>query len=258
MNNRGGSSCSYNVLINSISVAINGADGDPCFKNTLSAGDRNTLALAFFFSSLDQDSELAQKVVVIDDPMTSLDEHRSLTTVQETGRLVGRVCQVIVLSHSKPFLCSIWKGSDKNGRTALRLVRDGDGSTLGTWDVNQDLITEHDRRHATVRAYIQGQQGSDERAVATALRHILESYVRVAYPGAFPPGSLLGKFHETCDLRKGTATQILSTQDTVALRDLLDYANKFHHETNPAYETAHIDDQELLDFSRRVLRFTSK
>ena len=258
VNNRGGSSCSYYVLINNVSVAITGSDGDPCFKNTLSAGDRNTLALAFFFSSLDLDPYLAQKIVVIDDPMTSLDEHRSLRTVQETGRLVGRVHQVLVLSHSKPFLCSIWKGSDKNRRAALRLIRDGDGSTLATWDVNQDLITEHDRRHATVRTYIQGQQVSDERAVATALRHILESFARVAYPGDFTPGSLLGKFHEKCDLRKGTATEILSAQDTIKLRDLLDYANRFHHETNPAYETAHIDDQELLDFSRRVLSFTSK
>jgi wobble nucleotide-excising tRNase len=31
--------------------------------------------LAFFFASLDQDAGLANKVVVIDDPISSLDEH---------------------------------------------------------------------------------------------------------------------------------------------------------------------------------------
>ncbi|MBR7513273.1 AAA family ATPase, partial [Mycobacterium tuberculosis] len=85
------------------------------------AGDRNALALAFFFASLDQDPQLAQKVVVIDDPMTSLDEHRSLTTVQEIRRLVGRVAQVIVLSHSKPFLCGLWEGANPADRSAIRV-----------------------------------------------------------------------------------------------------------------------------------------
>jgi wobble nucleotide-excising tRNase len=264
VNNRGGSSCTYNVLINNVAVAITGPEGDPCFRNTLSAGDRNTLALAFFFASLDQDAQLAQKVVVIDDPMTSLDEHRALTTVQETGRLVDRVRQVVVMSHSKPFLCDVWKSADKTNRAALKIVRAGNGSTLVAWNVTQDLITEHDRRYAAVTAYIDGpisihgQQGSDERSVAASLRHILEAYLRVAYPNVFPPGSLLGNFHDICVHRLSTAAEVLNQRDTDELRDLLDYANKFHHETNLAYETEHINDQQLVNFCRRTILFTSR
>ena len=264
VNNRGGSSCTYNVLINNVAVAINGMDGEPCFRNTLSAGNRNTLALAFFFASLDQDPQLSKMIVVIDDPMTSLDEHRSLTTVQETGRLVKRVQQVVVMSHSKPFLCDIWKAADKENRSAMKIVREGDGSILTEWIVSKDLITEHDRRHDAVSTYIkgpvtiQGAQGADERSVAASLRHILEAYVRVAYPGIFPPGSLLGNFCDICMQRKGTAAEILHEQETNELRCLLDYANKFHHETNLAYETENINDQELLDFSKRTLRFASR
>jgi wobble nucleotide-excising tRNase len=41
--------------------------------------------------------------------MTSLDEHRALTTIQEMRRLACEVAQVIVLSHSKSFLCALWK-----------------------------------------------------------------------------------------------------------------------------------------------------
>lgn len=264
VNNRGGSSCSYNVLINNVAVAISGNDGDPCFRNTLSAGDRNTLALAFFFASLEQNSQKAQTIVIIDDPMTSLDEHRSLTTVQETRRLILDVRQVIVMSHSKPFLCDIWKGTDKLIRAGLRIVRAGDGSTLATWDVNKDLVTEHDRRHAAVRTYIagpitiHGAQETDERVIATHLRHILEAYVRVAYPEHFPPGAMLGPFHMICEQKKGTSDEIMNEDDTTELRDLLDYANRFHHETNPAYETENINDQELLNFATRTLRFTSR
>ena len=73
---------------------------------------RNTLALAFFFASLDQEGQLAQRIVIVDDPMTSLDEHRALTTVQEMRRLLTRVSQIVVLSHSKSFLCALWEGAD--------------------------------------------------------------------------------------------------------------------------------------------------
>ena len=80
-NNRGGSSCTYSVLINSQTVPMTLASpmpGMPSFKSTLSAGDRNTLALAIFFASLEQDPALANKIVVIDDPVSSLDDHQSV------------------------------------------------------------------------------------------------------------------------------------------------------------------------------------
>lgn len=257
VNNRGGSSCNYNVVINNVSVALT-ADAGPAFRNTLSAGDRNTLALAFFFASLDQDPQLAQKIVVIDDPMTSLDEHRSLTTVQEMRRLVTRVRQVIVLSHSKPFLCQLWEGADVAARQAILIRRDAVGSTLATWDVNQDCITEHDRRHALVAAYLEAADPATERRVAAALRHILEAFMRVAYPSAFPPGTLLGPFIGVCQQRVGQPNQLLNQTDIDELRALLAYANRFHHDTNAAYETAAINDQELAHFSTRVLAFAKR
>jgi wobble nucleotide-excising tRNase len=190
VNTRAGSSCTYNVVINNVPVAVTAdADGVPAFRNTLSSGDRNALALAFFFASLDRDSQLAEKIVVIDDPMTSLDEYRSLTTIQEMRRLVPRVSQLIVLSHSKAFLCGLWQSADTTTRTAVKISRDGSGSTLSAWDVRQDSITEHDKRHAKVTAYLTTANAADEREVAAALRPILEQFMRIAYPEDFPPVS---------------------------------------------------------------------
>lgn len=257
VNTRGGSSASYCVVINRREVDIT-ANGGPNFRNTLSAGDRNTLALAFFFASLDQHPNLANKTVVIDDPMTSLDEHRALATRQEIRALQGRVAQVIVLSHSKSFLCALWEAGDKNIRTACRIQRAQSGSDLVEWNVRDDCITEHDKRHELVTRYLQVADPSEERKVAEALRPILETFIRVAYPQHFPPGTLLGPFIETCRQRHGTGDEILSETDTDELRALLDYANRFHHDTNPAYETANINDAELMDFARRTLLFASR
>jgi len=255
-NTRAGSSANYNVVINQQSVNPVAENG-PSFRNMLSAGDRNTLALAFFFASLEQDPNLAQKIVVIDDPMTSLDEHRSLTTVQEMRRLFTRVQQMIVLSHSKAFLCALWEGADRNSRTAMRFVRDGAGSTLAEWDVNADSITEHDRRHAMVGRYLQAADPAIERTVAAALRPILEAFIRIACPEDFPPGSMLGLFIAECRQKIGSNNEILDQANTDELRALLDYGNRFHHDTNPAWETAAINDQELSNFAIRTLKFTS-
>ncbi|WP_420608334.1 AAA family ATPase [Novosphingopyxis sp.] len=257
VNNRGGSACTYNVLINNIPVSLTAASG-PSFRNTLSAGDRNTLALAFFFASLDQCPNLAQKIVVIDDPMTSLDEHRSLTTVQELRAMQDRVSQLLVLSHSKPFLCALWDGADRVARSAMLVRREGAGSTLEAWDVRQDSITEHDRRHERVSAYIQASNRATERQVAADLRPILEAFMRVAYPAAFPPGTLLGSFIGVCQQRAGSPNQILKSADIGEVRSLLDYANRFHHDTNPAYETEAINDQELVSYATRTLRLASR
>lgn len=257
VNTRGGSACTYTVLINNAAVPQT-ADAGPAFRNTLSAGDRNALALAFFFASLEQDPQLAQKIVVIDDPMTSLDEHRSLTTVQELRRLLPRVAQVIVLSHSKPFLCNLWEGASAAERSAIRLVRAAVGSTFAAWDVRQDCITEHDRRHELVTRYLQAADPAIERQVAAALRPILEAFARVAYPAAFPPGGLLGPFIGICEQRVNTPAQILGQADIAELRALLDYANLFHHDSNPAWATQVINDQALVNFAQRTLAFARR
>jgi hypothetical protein len=130
--------------------------------------------------------------------MTSLDELCLLTTIEEMRRLAGRVSQVIILSRSKPFLCALWEGTDPRARSALRINREGAGSTLAAWDVHQDCITEHDERHALVSADLQLANAANERAVVQALRPILKAYLPVAYPPHCPPGALLGGFIDNC------------------------------------------------------------
>jgi wobble nucleotide-excising tRNase len=258
VNTRSGTACNYSVIIDNTPVAVTGGTaqpGTPSFRNTLSAGDRNTLALAFFFASLDQDPNLATKTVMVDDPISSLDEHRSLTTVQEVRRLATRVGQVIVLSHDKKFLARIWEGAeDHMPCTALQIVRDGHGSTLSPWDVQHDATTEYDRRHALLREYLATGRG-EARQVAKAIRPVLEGFERVAHPEHFPPGSLLGPFLGICDQHVGTTAEILDTQDIRTLREILEYANRFHHDTNPAWETESINDGELRGFITQTLNF---
>jgi len=253
---RGGPACTYNVLINNTPVPITGAatPGQPSFRNTLSAGDRNTLALAFFLASLDQDPDLANKIVVIDDPISSLDEHRALTTARQVRQLADRARQVIVLSHDKRFLGRVWEGADSAISTALEIVRAANGSTIRAWNVAEDSITEHDWRDEQLRRFLELGEG-DPREIARSIRPHLEAYLRVAYPQYFPPGRMLGQFVGLCRQRVGNQDEILDEAATRELDELREYANRFHHDTNPAWETVHINDTELKSFVERTLRF---
>ncbi len=180
-----------------------------------------------------------------------------MTTVQEIGRLATRVGQLFVLSHSKRFLCTVWEGADKTAREAIEIARSGTGSTLRGWVVHHDLITEHDKRHALLREYLDGNP-PDNRPVAIAIRPVLERFVRVAYPDHFKPGDMLGKFVNLCQQRLGTTDAILDQAGTQELEDILHYANKFHHDTNKAYETEAFSDGELLGFVKRTLTWTRR
>lgn len=63
----------YQILINNQPVDLGDGTtplGQPCFRTTLSAGDKSTLALAFFLAQLDHDPNKANRIVVFDDPFT--------------------------------------------------------------------------------------------------------------------------------------------------------------------------------------------
>ena len=190
--------------------------------------------------------------------MTSLDDHRAMATRGQLLALATHVRQVIVMSHSKRFLCALWESHQKNLLSAYRISRVRNGSELTLWDVREDSITEHDRRHELVSNYLQSANVADEREVAQALRLILEAFMRVAYPDHCRPGCVLGPFVQKCRQRLGQSDAILGQQATTELADLLDYANQFHHDTNPAWKSRAINDTELVSMARRTLLFTSR
>jgi len=93
--------------------------------------------------------------------------------------------------------------------------------------------------------------------VAQGIRPVMEGYLRVAYPEHCPPGTLLGCFRQRIQSQIDAGNSIMTTDRLLDLEEISDYANKFHHDTNSAWETEHISDSELLGFVNRVMNFTS-
>jgi wobble nucleotide-excising tRNase len=132
-NYRGGTpNTSYQIVINQQPVDLGDADTPhdrPSFRNTLSAGDKSTLALAFFLAQLEQDQNRGRKVVVFDDPFSSLDGFRRNHTVYQIYKCGNTCAQVIVFSHEPGFLKLLWDGLPPADRKTLQLARVSEENT---------------------------------------------------------------------------------------------------------------------------------
>ena len=252
-------SSSYELVVNRGRIGLTTAKSPgPSFRTALSSGDRTTLALAFFFAMLKERSDLDNMIVVLDDPSSSLDDGRALSTVQEIRGLLGRAEQVIVLSHSRGFLVRIWEQTDKEHTSTMQIRPTGqEASNFEVWNAEAAALTEYDRLHKLLREYSYKSTGDPEK-VAPALRVVLEAFLRVAFAEHLPPGKMLKDFFSIAQQRKADGASIISDGALDGLNNLREYANQFHHDTSKNWQgnLSNVNEIELKGFSKRVIQFT--
>ena len=190
----GAAGARFRVAIDCGSLDVANSAGEERFQRLLSDGDRTTLALAVFLSSLDKTEDLTGSIIVFDDPMTSLDVHRSEATAEQITRLVPRCKQVLVLSHHPPFLAQVVHDWNRHGRQAdgspgpdlveLELER-GSGRLQG-WSAAEHFESEYQRRLRTIQEFASN-PSLDSRApeVWGDIRKLLEGDIRHRRPGLF-------------------------------------------------------------------------
>lgn len=251
---RGGPpSSSYQIVINKTPVDLGDAAtplAQPSFKNTLSAGDRSTLALAFFLAQLEQDPGRAQKIVVLDDPFTSQDEFRRLNTIFEIKRLGADVTQVVLLSHDPHFLKQLWDRLQPDERKTIRLGRVGPENTaIVSWDIEEALKTVHRANIEALLAFHNMAEGNPREAVLK-MRTVLETHCLYLYPTLFDGVDTLGVI--VGKIRNAGATHPLFGI-YAELDEINEYSKRYHHGENPGAALEAIDDAALKGFVRRTL-----
>lgn len=251
----GTASSHYQIKINNVSVDLGDSSSPwdiPSFRNTLSAGDKSTLALAFFIAKLESDPNLSEKIIILDDPFSSLDRSRRTCTKQLICRLAQKAKQVIVMSHDPRFLKIIWDDSDKAVTKPLQLCRLGQNSTITEWDIERETREEYHQNHSILSEYCNSGLG-DKANVAHTIRPLLEQYFRFNFPGQFSETAWLGDFIKK--IREAqSGSPLVSAQPILDELDAVnDYSKRYHHNTNPAYEKEPVDDTELQSYSKRAL-----
>jgi len=250
---------SYQLVINKTAIDLGNRDtpgGQPSFKNTLSSGDRSTLALAFFLAHLDRDPERARKIVIFDDPFNSQDAFRRRQTVQEI-KMVGNDCaQVIVLSHDATFLKQVWDKAPSAERTSLVIV---DHRAQGSKLMSVDLEKACQGRTATdiddLQTFITSGAGNLLDLIRK-MRVVLETYCWTTYPSSFQAGQdwlgeIVRKIREGGD--EHPARPLYDELDQIN-----DYTVQYYHGEDVADVTPdQIDSTELTGYARRTLRIVN-
>lgn len=246
----------YGLELRGKSVSLEG--GPPSFATALSEGDKRTLAFAFFVASTMADSNLGKKIVVIDDPMCSLDLNRRHHTRVVLRKIFANSEQLIVLAHDPYFLRDLREYFKKEDKTAsianFQLTRTaGEYSTFSSIDLDVECESAYFRHHRMLNDFVDG-KGSDTRSVAKAIRPMLEGYLHRRFPGRIPKDLLFGQV--VCLVRDAKTPSPLCHAQTLVdeLNEINEYAGQFHHDTNPSADAVVVVEPELKTFVERALR----
>lgn len=246
---------SYQIVINATAVDL--GDGKtpatkPSFKNTLSSGDRSTLALAFFLAHLERDEGHGNKIVVMDDPFNSQDAFRRVQTIQEIRRIGKKCAQVVILSHDAEFLKAVWAKVPPAERAALMIGNArAQGCKLVPWAIENACVGRIAAEITDLQAYLTNNEGKPV-DITKKLRPVLEDHCRRTYHGSFDDhdtlGAIIRKIRDGGELHP--AHDIYEELDTIN-----DYTAPFHHADSATVRTTdQIDKSELDNFVRRTLR----
>jgi wobble nucleotide-excising tRNase len=243
----------YQIVINEVAVDL-GDDATPLhipsFKNTLSAGDRSTLALAFFFAQLDRDPNKVNKVVVFDDPFASQDSFRRAATGRKVIRTGSDCAQVVLLSHDVHFLDHVWSQLEHEERESLCFARVGrENTVIQPYDIPAAVNAAYRVDIAALQTYHSEGKG-DRREVAKKLRPTVEAHLRNVYPQDFGDLDSLGKM--LAKIRDEGMIHPIASEYEI-LDSINEYGTPYQHAPKPGTPAPPIDDAELSGYCKRVL-----
>lgn len=250
-------STSYCIKIEQTSVKLGDATtcGTPCFRTVLSQGDKNSLAFAFFLASLDQDDKIQEKIILFDDPISSLDGCRKETAKNEIVKIYEKAKQCIVLSHDKYFLRSISDSIKKEDQKSLIIYRKKSASDIKEWDIIKATLGSYFESFYRMINYVDdGADDSELISIGRCIRPVLEGYYRLKYPKNFSNHEWLGDLIKRIKDDTSNTIFAFSDEQLKELEEINDFSKKFHHETNPSLDSLKITDGELKPFVERTIK----
>lgn len=172
----------YVLTYNGTEIDLAG-EGNTAFKNVLSEGDKNTIAFSFFLAKLTQDRHYTDKIVVFDDPLTSLDQNRRFATIDQLVKLYGDCKQVIVLSHNIHFLI------DLNGRNDMRradkkvliIVKGVSNSRIERWELKREWMDKYKQSILKMEDFVNKPHPDKQEDAVTGIRLTLELMLKLKF-----------------------------------------------------------------------------
>jgi wobble nucleotide-excising tRNase len=245
----------YGLVLRGKDVSLEG--GPPSFATTLSEGDKRTLAFAFFIASAHADAKLASRIVVVDDPMCSLDLNRKHHTRSVLKNLRSMAEQLIVLAHDPYFIRDLRDAIRQDDSTTpmsvFQLILAANNYTdFEAFDVDKECESAYSQHHRLLNEFTEG-KAPNTRMIAKAIRPMLEGYLHRRFPGLVPKHLTFGNV--VVLIRDAVAPNPLCFAKNIAteLNEINTYAGQFHHDTNPSADTVAVVATELKTYVERSL-----
>ena len=175
----------YNLKFNGHVISTNAEDVNSV-KYTLSEGDKNTIAFSFFLAKINADAtELSNKIIVFDDPLSSLDLNRRNRTIEQIVNLKGRCEQVIVLSHNLHFLIELNnnKKISKGEKKVLKILYNASNasSSLVEYQIKQEWIDKYHHAIKDMQDYLSNPEEELKERAISGIRISLETFLKLKF-----------------------------------------------------------------------------
>ncbi|MEZ9804553.1 AAA family ATPase [Vibrio sp. 10N.261.55.B8] len=246
------------------------SDNEHIFEHVLSLGDRSALALAFFLSRFSKENE-DKSIIVLDDPMSSLDNYRRDATIIEIGKLIDNNYQSFVFSHDPFFLSDLYKHSILSKSTNCFEIeasyKDVDPLDANSAQyISSRLVDRANYDSQVIHSYHKEYNklfdfvadGSEEQKVeiARSIRPILEAYLRFLYPKQFIKDCWLGDMITMIRQETNESSPYFDKHNRFSsIERINEFSKDYHHADGFDTKIQDLDYQTVKSYAKETLCF---
>ncbi len=243
----------FNIRLKGEAFDPNGS-GDSPYKlsNTLSSGDKSTLAFAFFIAKYRRE-DVSNQILVFDDPITSLDFFRKTQTKNTILRFVKEAAQVIVLTHSMEF-AKLFK-QVKDGRfVQIKKNNLVSGISYIPYNKFSDMsIEKHSHNQNRIQQYIADPASVNRLDVMKSIRPYTETTIRQYRPdfGSLSLGQIIGRLRSEGNICEDYI------EDLETINDIITPESSHGSAEIDSDEYEHITDDELMTICKKASQISA-
>jgi len=150
-----------------------------CIKYALSEGDKTSIAFAFFLAKLDLDSSIENKIIIYDDPISSLDKNRRIKTINQIIDKASKAKQTIVLSHNENFVFDLYNNSAINNIRTLKINYNTNIEKFN--DIDEFMESNYYKALRRIDNFLSNPDDSKAKNLRGDVRIILEDNLKFRY-----------------------------------------------------------------------------